>query len=113
MNATTTQARRFDLKRALRQIPMTLYLLLGMVLIFAVLVGPSKYLKLSNILNVISQCSTGVGIVALASFMAICSTGVDLSLGGIVSLSGMLTAKILTLDTALPPRCRRARPGFC
>ena len=110
MNATTTQARRFDLKRALRQIPMTLYLLLGMVLIFAVLVGPSKYLKLSNILNVISQCSTGVGIVALASFMAICSTGVDLSLGGIVSLSGMLTAKILTLDTGFAASLSQSAP---
>jgi ribose/xylose/arabinose/galactoside ABC-type transport system permease subunit len=50
---------------------------------------------------VIVQCSSGVGIVALASYMAICSTGVDLSLGGIVSLSGMIAARILTWDTAL------------
>lgn len=97
-------------KRIFRQIPMTMFLLLGMIVIFAVLVGPAKYLKISNIMNVIGQCSSGVGIVALASFMAICSTGVDLSLGGIVSLSGMLTAKILTWDVAFLNGIRETAP---
>ena len=30
-----------------------IFLLAGMVLVFALLVGPAKYLKLSNIMNVI------------------------------------------------------------
>ena len=100
------------LSGALRHIPLTLPLLIGMIAIFAILVGPAKYLKLSNIVNVIVQCSSGVGIVALASFMTICSTGVDLSLGGIVSLSGMLLAKILTWDVAFLNGIRGSAPGL-
>ncbi len=101
---------RSRVRRISQTVPMTLFLLLGMVLVFAILVGPAKYLKLSNIMNVISQCSSGVGIVALASFMAICSTGVDLSLGGIVSLAGMVTAKLLTSDMALFASLRESAP---
>lgn len=97
---------------ALRHIPLTLPLLVAMIAVFAILVGPAKYLKLSNIVNVIVQCSSGVGIVALASFMTICSTGVDLSLGGIVSLSGMLLAKILTWDTGFLNGIRASSPGL-
>jgi ribose transport system permease protein len=99
-------------RRFLRQIPMTLPLLFAMVVLFAIFVGPAKYLKLSNIMNVIVQCTSGVGIVALASFLAICSTGVDLSLGGIVSLSGMLTAKLLTWDVPLLSGLREQSPAL-
>ncbi len=112
MNGHKTASKRSGIGQVFRQIPMTLLLLLGMILVFAVLVGPAKYLKLSNIMNVIAQCSSGVGIVALASFLAICSTGVDLSLGGIVSLSGMLTAKILTMDAPLLNGIRESSPGL-
>ena len=91
---------------------MTLPLLAAMVLLFAIFVGFPKYLKLSNIMNVIVQCTSGVGIVALASFLAICSTGVDLSLGGIVSLSGMLTAKLLTWDVPLLSGLRESSPAL-
>ncbi|MBR2571058.1 MAG: ABC transporter permease [Clostridia bacterium] len=99
-------------RRLTRVVPMTLLLLAGMVIVFSALVGPAKYLKLSNIMNVISQCSSGVGIVALASFLAICSTGVDLSLGGIVSLAGMVTARILTAETGTLAGLRTSAPGL-
>ena len=99
-------------QKVFRVVPMTLFLLAGMILVFAILVGPAKYLKISNIMNVISQCASGVGIVALASFMAICSTGVDLSLGGIVSLSGMVTARILTSEAAAFAGLRESAPGL-
>lgn len=80
--------------RRLSRVPMTLYLLAAMVLVFSLMT--EKYLRVSNVMNIIVQTSSGIGIVALASFMAICSTGVDLSLGGIVSLAGMVTARLLT-----------------
>lgn len=101
---------KLRMQKISRVVPMTMFLLAGMVLVFALLVGPAKYLKLSNIMNVIVQCSSGVGVVALASFLAICSTGVDLSLGGIVSLSGMVTAKILTSSLANPDRFPGSAP---
>lgn len=102
---------RNGVARMLKQVPLTLPFLIGMIFVFALLVGPAKYLKLSNIMNVVVQCSSGVGIVALASFMTICSTGVDLSLGGIVSLSGMLTAKILMWDVAFLNGIRESAPA--
>lgn len=107
---STAKKNKSGFVRVLKQIPLTLPLLIGMIAIFSILVGPAKYLKLSNIMNVIVQCSSGVGIVALASFMAICSTGVDLSLGGIVSLAGMLTAKILTWDVGFLNGIRESAP---
>lgn len=100
------------MRKVTQVVPMTMLLLAGMILVFAILVGPAKYLKLSNIMNVIVQCSSGVGIVALASFLAICSTGVDLSLGGIVSLSGMVTAKILTAQWPFAENLRASSPGL-
>jgi ribose transport system permease protein len=87
---------RCRVQAVLKRVPMTLFLLLGIILVFSLLTGPAKYLKLSNVMNVINQCASGVGILALGSFLAICSTGVDLSLGGIASLAGMLTAKLLS-----------------
>lgn len=112
MTAQKAAVKRSSAGKFFRQVPMTLLLLIGMIAVFAILVGPSKYLKISNIMNVISQCSSGVGIVALASFIAICSTGVDLSLGGIVSLAGMLTAKILTWEVPLLNGIREGAPGL-
>lgn len=94
----------------LKAIPVTVYLLIGIIALFAIICGPAKYLKISNIMNVITQCASGVGIVALGSFMAICSTGVDLSLGGVVSLAGMITAKILTWDTPMLNGLRESSP---
>ena len=102
MTAQKAAVKRSSAGKFFRQVPMTLLLLIGMIAVFAILVGPSKYLKISNIMNVISQCSSGVGIVALASFIAICSTGVDLSLGGIVSLAGMLPACCWSSPSSAP-----------
>ena len=112
MSAKKNGGARTGASAVFHKIPMTLFLLVGMIAIFAIIAGPAKYLKLSNIMNVISQCSSGVGIVALASFLAICSTGVDLSLGGIVSLSGMLAAKILTWEVASLNALRDSAPGL-
>ncbi len=89
-------------------IPLPLLLLIAMVVLFALI--SDRYLTVSNLMNVIVQCASGVGIVALASFMAICSTGVDLSLGGIVSCSGMLAARIFTLESAFIQGLRENNP---
>lgn len=91
------------------QIPMTLFLLAAMLLVFSLM--STKFMTVSNVMNVITQCASGTGIIAIASFMAICSTGVDLSLGGIVSLTGMVTAKVLTWDLPVLNAIRETAPG--
>ncbi len=87
---------------------MTLFLLAAMVLAFSLM--SSKYMTVSNVMNVVTQCASGTGIVAIASFLAICSTGVDLSLGGVVSLSGMVAAKVLTWDLPAFASLRETTP---
>ncbi|MDD4080096.1 MAG: ABC transporter permease [Eubacteriales bacterium] len=110
MNSQSLRSRRETLAHYYHKVPATVFLLFGMILFFSLL--SDKYFTVSNIMNVIVQCSSGVGIVALASYLAICSTGVDLSLGGIVSLSGMITAKILTWDIPLFSQIRNNNPVF-
>lgn len=97
MNEKMKSLRGSPVIRKLSVVPMPMFLLVAMVLVFSLI--SSKYFTVSNIMNIIVQCSSGIGIVALASFMAICSTGVDLSLGGVVSCTGMMAARILMTDS--------------
>ena len=78
------------------KVPLTIWLGLIIFLFFSLM--SDRFLTLSNIMNIIVQVSSGVGIIAVASFIAICSTGVDLSIGGTVAFSGMVAAKVLVLD---------------
>jgi ribose transport system permease protein len=89
-------AQKITFREILNKLPLTIFLWIVILVLFSLLTD--KFMTVSNMFNIIVQVSSGVGIVALASFMAICSTGVDLSLGGTVAVSGMVAGKILIWD---------------
>ena len=84
------------IKRIFTNVPLTVWLGLTIFVFFSFMTD--RFFTLSNMMNIIVQVSSGVGIIAVASFIAICSTGVDLSIGGTVAFSGMVAAKVLILD---------------
>lgn len=94
------------LMRVISSTPLTVWLGLLILITFSLLTD--RFLTVSNIMNIIVQVSTGVGIIAVGSFIAICSTGVDLSIGGTVAVSGMIAARILVLDFPLINSIRAA-----
>jgi ribose transport system permease protein len=94
--------------KKIMKIPMPLLLLFLMVFVFSLLT--SRYFTVSNIVNIMVQSASGVGIVAIASFMAICIGMVDLSLGAIVSCTGMIAARILTMDSPLTNQLAASSP---
>ena len=85
--------------KSLSKIPVTVILWIFLLLLFSLI--SENFMSVSNMMNVIVQVSSGVGIIAIASFMAICSTGVDLSLGGTIAFAGMMAGKILVWDLPL------------
>lgn len=96
MIETKDAGQRLNIRAILNKIPLTILLWVVILVLFSLLTD--KFMTVSNMMNIIVQVSSGVGIVALASFMAICSTGVDLSLGGTVAVAGMVAGKILIWD---------------
>ena len=83
--------------KGLKVVPIPLFLLAAMILTFSLI--SDRYLTVPNAMNVIVQTASGIGIIALASYLAICSTGVDLSLGATVSFAGMTAARVMSLDS--------------
>jgi ribose transport system permease protein len=106
------EARKVTNKVSYREIisklPLTIVLWVVILVLFSLLTD--KFMTVSNMVNIIVQVSSGVGIVALASFMAICSTGVDLSLGGTVAAAGMVAGKILIWDLPFLNSIRDSQP---
>ena len=96
--------------KKLANIPVSLFILAAMVCVFSMM--QPKFFTVSNMMNIIVQCSTGIGIIALASFMAICSTGVDLSLGGIMSFAGIAAARVLTSNIPALEALRQSNPAL-
>jgi ribose/xylose/arabinose/galactoside ABC-type transport system permease subunit len=92
------------------RIPVTFLILFALLVLFSSL--SPNFMTVSNMMNIIVQCSTGIGIIAIASFIAICSTGVDLSLGGTVAFAGMLAGQILILETPFLDALRASNPVF-
>ena len=91
-------------------VPMTVWLGLGILILFSLLTD--RFLTVSNVMNIIVQVSSGVGIIAVGSFIAICSTGVDLSIGGTVAVSGMVAARVLILDFPMINSLRDSNPNM-
>ncbi len=96
------------LTKVLGNVPLTVWLGLIILVFFSILTD--RFLTVSNVMNIIVQVSSGVGIIAVASFIAICSTGVDLSIGGTVAVSGMIAARVLVLDFPLINSIREVSP---
>ncbi len=71
----------------------TLIILILMLLVTSVF-APSQFLSTSNIIQIITQSSTTM-LLACGEFFAILIAGIDLSVGSIMALTGMVTAKLM------------------
>jgi ribose/xylose/arabinose/galactoside ABC-type transport system permease subunit len=72
---------------------------LGILLVFAVVVAvlmalsPQAFAKPANLMNVVKQASIN-GVLAMGMMFVIISGGIDLSIGSIVALSGVIAASL-------------------
>jgi ribose transport system permease protein len=76
----------------LHKIPGSIYAILVLLVLFRF--GSAQFLSVSNFLNILQQSSI-LAIVSIGSFLAILSHGIDLSLGAIVTLAGMVSALLM------------------
>ena len=76
------------------------YNLLVLLVIFIVVssILSPNFLKLSNALNMLQQCSIP-GIIAIGMTLVITLGGIDLSVGGVAAFSGMITAILVSGGT--------------
>ena len=73
-----------------------------MVLIFIVfgMLRPTSFLRSNNLLNILEQSSITI-LLACGEFFAILLAGIDLSVGSVMALSGVVTARLMI--EGLPP----------
>jgi D-allose transport system permease protein len=71
----------------------TLCILVIIVLLFSAL-SPTTFTKPDNIVQIFVQSAITI-LVALGEFFAILIAGIDLSVGSVLALSGMMTAKLM------------------
>lgn len=69
-----------------------LILLVGVIAIFSP--KDSKFLTVSNIINILYQSSDKI-IIGLGEFFAILIAGIDLSIGSVLALTGLLAGKLM------------------
>ncbi len=77
----------------------TLGILVLLLIILAVL-RPQYFFKADTVTQILSQSSVNI-LIALGEFFAILIAGIDLSVGSVVALSGMCTAKLMV--SGVPP----------
>ena len=76
----------------------SLLLLLVIFIVVSSILSPN-FLKPANLLNMLQQCSVP-GIIALGMTMVIIIGGIDLSVGGVAALSGMVTSILVAQETS-------------
>src|SRR4051812_12384936 len=92
-NTTTTATTRTPEGSRINWIE-ELSLLVVYLLMFAALAWPGRpyFLRPQNLVNILLQVST-VGIISVAMTMVIVSGGIDLSIGSVVALTGVIIAQ--------------------
>ena len=76
---------------------------LGILLILLVLLAvlrPAFFFQSSTVTQILSQSAVNI-LIALGEFFAILIAGIDLSVGSVTALSGMVTAQLMVYG--LPP----------
>ncbi len=73
----------------------TFAILLVMVMIFSA-ISPNNFLSGENFVQILLQSSVTI-LIALGEFFAILIAGIDLSVGSMIALTGMVTAKLLII----------------
>lgn len=82
---------RIDIRRW-RQINPILFLLVGVIILFSLL--SDSFLSLQNFLNILIQASA-LTIVAVGMTLVLLTAGIDLSVGAIMFLAGVISGKLV------------------
>jgi ribose transport system permease protein len=83
------------MKKYLRIRELNVFMALVIIIIIMSVASP-YFLKQDNIFNVLRGMST-IGIMALGQTMVIITGGIDLSVGSLLAVSSMLTARLITV----------------
>ncbi|MGI6020742.1 MAG: ABC transporter permease [Lachnospiraceae bacterium] len=75
------------------------FLLLLFVIVSAIL--SPNFLKAANILNMLQQCSTA-GVIGMGMTLVIITGGIDLSVGAVAALAGMIASISVTAGVPVP-----------
>jgi ribose/xylose/arabinose/galactoside ABC-type transport system permease subunit len=102
MTSENLRVRNQTLLAFFRRIPGNIYAV-GLLLLVFRFASP-EFLNLSNLLNIVQQGSI-LAIVSIGSFLAIVSHGIDLSLGAIVGLAGIVAALAMDAGLGIVPAC--------
>lgn len=79
--------------------PGILYIFIGLIIVFSIF--SPRFITLSNLFNIIRQGSVLV-IVSLGMMLAIMSAGIDLSVGSLLGLTGVMVGYLLQRGLSLP-----------
>lgn len=78
-----------------------LYIALIVLVVFLSIASPA-FLNAENLINIIRQVSI-VGIIAIGGFIVILTGGMDISVGTVAALTGVVVAKLsIDMDVAMP-----------
>ena len=102
MTSETLEGRKQNGLSFFRRIPGNIYA--DVLLLFVFRFTSAEFLNLSNLLNIVQQGSI-LAIVSIGSFLAIVSHGIDLSLGAIVGLAGIVAALAMEAGLGVGPAC--------
>jgi len=102
MTSENVRVRNQTLAAFFRRIPGNIYAVALLLLVFRF--ASPEFLNLSNLLNIVQQGSI-LAIVSIGSFLAIVSHGIDLSLGAIVGLAGIVVALAMDAGLGIVPAC--------
>lgn len=89
----------FDFRRWLRVVPNITWILLGLLIVFSL--SEPNFGTIDNAFNLIRQGAV-LSIVGLGMMIAITSGGIDLAVGSLVGLSGVVTAFTLNQGLGWP-----------
>lgn len=82
------------MKRITSRIPGSIWAMLLIILVFWLLCKPGTFLTGDSAINIARQ-SSFLAIVSIGSLLVILTGGIDLSLGGVMCLSGVVTATLV------------------
>ena len=96
-NARRISSGKNKILASLGKISPVLWVVIGLMFIFSLF--SDRYLSVHNLINIVQQGAVLL-IVALAGTIVILSQGMDLSLGGVLTISGITT--VMSLESGFP-----------
>jgi ribose transport system permease protein len=93
VNAVVGAIRRSTTQQLVRQIPMSLVVVVGLLILLLLIgvVASPRFSSLNNFLNIFQQ-SAALGFVSLGQTIVVLTGGIDLSVGAMISLTSNFTS---------------------